>query len=68
MIKEEEIIIEQIRRLENESQSLEIDKDEREVLLKKVNDYTESFLNTLPQQKAYEKKAMKKTKETMTFK
>lgn len=61
MMKEEKII-EQIRRLENESQSLEIGGNEREALLKKVNDYTESFLNTLPQQKAYEKKGYEKDK------
>ncbi|HEV2833090.1 MAG TPA: aminotransferase class V-fold PLP-dependent enzyme, partial [Hanamia sp.] len=62
MMKEEEKIIEQIRRLENESQSLEINNEEREVLLKKVNNYTESFLNTLSQQKAYERKGYERDK------
>lgn len=49
-----EEIITSIKKNELASISLEVGASERESLLESVNSYTEEFLNTLPQQKAYE--------------
>ena len=67
-MQNEDKIIEQIKKFENESQSLDLPELEREALLKKVNNYTEAFLNTLPQKKAYEKKGYEKDKRDDEFK
>lgn len=67
-MQNEDKIVEQIKKFENESQSLDLPELEREALLKKVNNYTEAFLNTLPQKKAYEKKGYEKDKRDDEFK
>ena len=67
-MQNEDKIVEQIKKFENESQSLDLPELERKALLKKVNNYTEAFLNTLPQKKAYEKKGYEKDKRDDEFK
>lgn len=53
-------ITETIKKLEHDSASLEVSEHERAALLQAVDRYTESFLNTLPQQKAYTKAGYEK--------
>jgi len=48
-------LIEDIKKYQAQSQAIEPGPDERRVSLQKVNDYTESFLDTIHERNAYEK-------------
>ncbi len=54
-------LVSEIRNLESESSPLEIADDERALLLQKVNNYTEGFLKSLPDQKAYQANGYERT-------
>lgn len=56
-----------IRKLEKERRSLDVTAKERNSLLKQVLDYTETFLDTLPQQKSYEGKGYGKQRGDREF-
>jgi glutamate/tyrosine decarboxylase-like PLP-dependent enzyme len=62
-MESEDMLVQQIRKYENESQLLEIPGPERIKLLENVNTYTENFLNTIAQQKAYEKSGYEKSEK-----
>ncbi|MBS1681383.1 MAG: aminotransferase class V-fold PLP-dependent enzyme [Bacteroidetes bacterium] len=60
-------LISTIKKLETESLPLEVPAQQRATLLKEVDRYTDTFLNTLPQQKAYNKEGYERTEADDAF-
>lgn len=62
-MNESHSLIATIKKLEEESLPLEVSENERSVFLEKVQQYTETFLKTLPKQKAYFKEGYERLEE-----
>lgn len=60
-------LIPAIRQFENQGRALEVSADERASLLQTVSQYTESFLNSLPKQKTYEKEGHRRLHDDDAF-